>query len=288
MRLTNINCPQCNGRLNQQEDKFYCTSCGSAFNIDYEESDVEYARLITEPERTRLHLENNRILLEKNAELRRKFLIGEMKDTFKQEVKTAGVTYAGGAIYAAIISIIGVLAGFGLIAMMFLIVWKNTKINSEKREQARIERIESLSVEDIESDRNFLENAIAGGITSVIKDRDDPITENADGEGDAYLVGSPVPVNCYLIKTGLENHLCIVYKITYEFSENKATKVIYDCVFFENIELDETGHIIFTNNYGRVYGDGRDDHWEGYEDPDGIYEDDSAFPFDYEFFKVDI
>ena len=37
MRLTNINCPQCNGQLNQQEDKFYCTSCGSAFNVDYDD-----------------------------------------------------------------------------------------------------------------------------------------------------------------------------------------------------------------------------------------------------------
>lgn len=288
MRLTNINCPQCNGRLNQQEDKFYCTSCGSAFNIDYEESDVEYARLITEPERTRLHLENNRILLEKNAELRRKFLIGEMKDTFKQEVKTAGVTYAGGAIYAAIIGIIGFLAAAGFIAMIFLFTARNIKLNREKEAQARQERIESLSAEDIENDRNFLENAIAGGIASELAKRDVPVKNNADDEGDAYIVGSPVPVNCYLIKTGDENHLCIVYKITYEFSENKATKVIYDCIFFENIEKDETGHIAFDKSCGRIYGDGADDHWDGYENAESIYEDDTAFPFYYEFFKVNL
>jgi len=77
MRLTNINCPQCNGQLNQQEDKFYCTSCGSAFNVDYDEADVEYAKLVTEPERARLLLESNRVLLEKNEELRNKFITGE-------------------------------------------------------------------------------------------------------------------------------------------------------------------------------------------------------------------
>ena len=288
MRLTNINCPQCNGHLNQQEDKFYCTSCGSAFNVDYEESDVEYAKLITEPERTKLYLENNRILLEKNEELRRKFLIGEMKDKFKQEAKTAGVTYAGGAIYGVLIGIIAFVAVVAFIGVIFFVSSKNIKAERAKKEQAELERFENFSAEDVENDRNFLENAIASGTAYEIRRRAEPVTRNADDEGDAYLVGKPVPVNCYFLKTDSECHLCIVYQITYEFSESKDVKVVYDCVIFENIELDETGHVSFGHPCDRTCGRNCDDHWEGYENAEDVYEDKGALPDDADFYKVNI
>ena len=287
MRLTNINCPQCNGQLNQQEDKFYCTSCGSAFNVDYEESDIEYAKLIKEPEITRLHLENNRILLEKNAELQRKFLIGEIKDTYKQELKTVGVTYASAAIYYVLIGIIVFVAVVGFIGGIFFVTAKKHKAETAKREQARIESIENLSAESIESDRNFLENAIAGGVAYQVSQRTEPVKGDGD-EGDAYIVGKPEAVNCRLLKREEGNSLIIVYKITYEFSESKTLKVVYDGVIYENIALDETGHISCKDTCERFWGREADDRWNGYENAEEVYDDVKAFPDDSGFIKVNI
>lgn len=287
MRLTNINCPQCNGQLNQQEDKFYCTSCGSAFNIDYDEADIEYAKLVTEPERTRLLLENNRILLEKNEELRNKFITGERKKELVHTLKKQGQTGLGAFAYAAIIGGMSFLMCVIAIAAIFISVWVKSKSDSEKRIQAEIESIENLSAEDIENDKNFLENAIAGGIAYEIARRDDPISNDAADGGDAYIVGSPVPVNCYLMKTEKENALCIVYKITYEFSEDNNIKEVYDCVVFDDIKLDETGHITFGYDCDKVSGSGKDDHWKGYDDAEGVFEDNS-FSDDCRFFEIDI
>lgn len=266
MRLTNINCPQCNGQLFQQEDKFYCSSCGSAFNIDYEEADVEYAKLVTEPERTRLLLENNRILLEKNEELRRKFAIGEIKREFVHQAKSAGVTYLGGLIYGAIIGGISFLAVIIILIAMFFNVSKNYKTESSKREQERNESLQNLSAEDIEKDRNFIENAVACGVAYEVSRRDEPVENKAEDGGDAYLAGTPAAVNCYFIKDGTENHLCIIYKITYEFSENNSLKEVYECVILDDLEPDGTGHVSFdSRSCTFISGSGSDHHWCGYE-----------------------
>ena len=56
MKLTNLNCPQCNGLLNQERDMFFCSSCGSAFAVDYDENDVRYTQLVTEADRTKMLL----------------------------------------------------------------------------------------------------------------------------------------------------------------------------------------------------------------------------------------
>ena len=287
MRLTNINCPQCNGRLNQQEDKFYCTSCGSAFNIDYDEADVEYAKLVTEPERTRLLLDNNRILLEKNEELRNKFITGERKKEFVHTVKRHGMTHLGAVAYAAIIGGMSFLLCVIAVAAIFFGVWRRSKAESAEREQARIESIENLSAEDIENDRNFLENAIAGGAAYEIAKRDDPVRNDAADGGDAYMTGSPVAVECCLLKNGSENNLCIVYKITYEFSENNTLKEVYDCVIFGDIKLDETDHISFGYDCDRISGGRKDDHWDGYENAEDIYDDDKIFE-EFDLFDIDI
>ncbi len=285
MRLTNIDCPQCAGQLNQQGDRFYCTSCGSAFNIDYDETDVEYAKLVTEPERTRLLLENNRILLEKNEELRKKFITGERRKEIFQEVKKQGMTFAGAWVYALIIGGMSTLLCIIAVAAIFFSTWKNAEADIAKREQAKIESIEKLSAADIENDKNFLENAIAGGIALEAAKRDRPVKD--DDRDEAYVEGDPVPVTCRLMKTDKSNSLCIVYKITYKYSEDDITKDIYDCIVIDDISLDETGHIKSDYDCDRVSGDGKDDEWNGYEDADGVFED-NTFPEDCKFFRVDI
>lgn len=287
MRLTNINCPQCNGRLSQQEDKFYCNSCGSAFNVDYDEADVEYARLVTEPERARLLLDKERKLLAKDVELRRRFITGEMKKEFIEQAKTTGMSYLGGIIYAVVLGGISTLFVIIFVIALFISAGKNYRGESEMREEERLERLEDLSVRDIEKDENFLENAVAAGIAYERFRRDDTVENDAEDGGDAYISGSPVAESCYLLKAGSDNILCIIYKTTYEFSGNKDTREVYDSVFFENIEPDETGHIVCDYSYcSNANGSGADYHWDGYDSAEAAYE--ALLEDDFEIFEVDI
>ena len=40
-----MNCPNCNGQLRKEGEGLICSSCGSAFAIDYDASDVAYQAL---------------------------------------------------------------------------------------------------------------------------------------------------------------------------------------------------------------------------------------------------
>ena len=72
MKLVNLQCPNCGGTLSKEGDNLVCHACGGIFSIDYDESDVEYEKLKTEPERDQRRLEHEKELLEKRYELDRK------------------------------------------------------------------------------------------------------------------------------------------------------------------------------------------------------------------------
>lgn len=271
MRLTNINCPQCDGQLYQQQDKFYCSSCGSAFNIDYDAADVEYAKLITEADRTRLLMESNRAILEKDQELRRKFETHETKQEIKQIVKTQGMTMLGSLI------MYGIMAGLSSIVfiVVLVILISNSVRDSRQRnkledenEKARIERLEDLSGEDIAKDKNFIENTIAAGAAY------DTSLRSSTTIDDLHLDGVPEAVGCYVVKEGTEISLYNIYENNFVSDDGEDNHLVYSCVLFENIEADETDHIqCDLKSCKRVQDGDFDAHWVGYESIDQIKDD---------------
>ena len=55
MKLQSMNCPNCNGQLRKEGEGLICSSCGSAFAIDYDASDVAYQALKKQDIRNRPH-----------------------------------------------------------------------------------------------------------------------------------------------------------------------------------------------------------------------------------------
>ncbi len=51
MKLVNMQCPNCGSPLTQEGEQLICHACGGTFTVDYDDSDVEYERIKTEPER---------------------------------------------------------------------------------------------------------------------------------------------------------------------------------------------------------------------------------------------
>ena len=87
MKLTDLKCPRCSGLLNQQCDKFYCSSCGAAFEVDYEDTDVEYSRLLTEADRTRMMIERDKEVLKKDFEFREAYKDEEARRKAQYEIQ---------------------------------------------------------------------------------------------------------------------------------------------------------------------------------------------------------
>ena len=71
MKIVDLKCPNCSGSLTKEWDNLICSSCGAAFAIDYDDSDVEYEKLQSEAEREERRLAHEKELLEKEYELKR-------------------------------------------------------------------------------------------------------------------------------------------------------------------------------------------------------------------------
>ena len=87
MKLTNLNCPQCNGYLQQQGDMFFCSSCGSAFTIDYDEADVKYTELVTQADRTKMLLQSDLEVMQTDFQLSESMADREQQRKLQKELK---------------------------------------------------------------------------------------------------------------------------------------------------------------------------------------------------------
>ncbi|MCR5802926.1 MAG: hypothetical protein K6G47_01565 [Clostridia bacterium] len=268
MRLTNLNCPQCDGQLYQQQDKFYCSSCGSAFNIDYDKDDVEYAKLITQAERTRLLMEANQTVLAKDQELRRAFETNESRENIKQRVKDQGTALIGSVILNAavgVLTLIIFIVTMGVIMSNVAESSRKEKARRQKAEEAKIERLTSLSAEDIEEDGNFIDNAVGAGASYEASERIGTV------DGNLRLSGIPQAVSCYFSKKDTDISLYVIYKMSYASDDTEDTKDIYSCILFEKLEQDETGHIkCDLNSCKRLQAEGYDNDLKGYDSEDQI------------------
>ena len=169
MKLTNLNCPQCNGLLNQERDMFFCSSCGSAFAVDYDENDVRYTQLVTEADRTKMLLAKDINLMQKDYALNEQVLQNEQDREFSRQRKKAArsaITGVRAGIFGLIISVIPMITIFGYLIYCF----HDSDIKYEER---RLEKNQSL-YELLKDDMHVLENTVASGRAYVCYERYEP------------------------------------------------------------------------------------------------------------------
>ena len=85
MRTVDTKCPNCAGNLEKQGDIYVCVFCGATFDIDYDDSDVEYERLKTVAEQEEKQRAHEKELLERQFELEQQAQIESEKRQIKRE-----------------------------------------------------------------------------------------------------------------------------------------------------------------------------------------------------------
>jgi hypothetical protein len=223
MKLVNLKCPNCDGKLTKTEDSLQCESCGAVFAIDYDESDVEIERLRMEAS--------------------------------KQKNSTAGTDNAGKNSKASrTILLLFVLIVFAVIPLCFAgIMLFQTKLmhglissvaeDSEEEEivvdnyQVTPADVSGMLDEFKESGKNVQMNieecAYWDGSSSV------KFYDKTDAEfQSAYLI-TDIP-NENIRKT---NRLVIIYKVTWN-NENLGDQICYDAVYFEGLKVNPNGGVI--------------------------------------------
>lgn len=285
MKLTNLNCPQCNGLLNQERDMFFCSSCGSAFAVDYDENDVRYTQLVTEADRTKMLLAKDINLMQTDYALNEQVLQNEQNREFsRQRKKAARSAFAGvrAGIFGLIISVIPMIAIFGYLIYSF----HDSDIKYEER---RLEKNQSL-YELLKDDMHVLENTVASGRAYVCYERYEPIEDDRYAEPRIAYFNDDVAIDSVYVMVGEEYrspYILCIYNMSYTYEDTGETITLYDFIMFTDMSIDSYG--LLNVNYTPSRRSGGDHVWNAYYDKDQlIRETIKKTSESYEDYKIDI
>ena len=245
MKIVDLKCPNCSGSLTKEGDNLICSSCGAAFAIDYDDSDVEYEKLQTEAEREERRLEYEKELLEKEYELKRQAEIEAEKRQQKRErqkmMKTGVKKLISSIISLAFLAGIG----FGMFKLyQYMMTLKNegggssTSISSKQPTPAPNYKI---TPEDVAGQ---MDEFIKVGKEKQMK-IDQCSDWNKKGSIKYYDKKSADFVDAYIVndipdtKESRSNRLVLIYKVKWQ--SGKTKKNCYDAVYFEGLKVNPNG-----------------------------------------------
>ncbi|MBR5938767.1 MAG: hypothetical protein IKZ90_10980 [Clostridiales bacterium] len=244
MKLTNLNCPQCNGFLKQERDAFFCESCGAAFVVDYDENDVKYTELVTEAERTKMLLARDVELLATNYQLKETVARNEQKRENVKETKNAfKVSFFG----------VGVMSAIFILGIIVLIVFILLFSDSSDKETAKALDEKNAQYdkysEAVLKDEAFIDNTIAlGRARNYLFFHDLEITDDYVNlkNGTAHLTCDPEILNVYLFKLyGKADQIFLTYKMTFEYEDGGEQFELYDGFCFSGFGMNDYGQVEF-------------------------------------------
>lgn len=283
MKLTNLNCPQCNGYLQQQGDMFFCSSCGSAFTIDYDEADVQYTELVTQADRTKMLLQSDIEVMQTDFQLSERMADREAQRKIQKEIKD-GIKSASKAagLYLLIM-------GLGIGAVIGMVIWSSKNWDKHKQAQEEKEKEAAHELEElVSSDLHFLENEVARGQNYEYKIRiGSPVTDTRFlQERTAHLAGDPEMTDLYLMteKSSHAPELWIVYQIPYVYDDTYEQIFVYDVVSFNEIAKDKYGDPTANEH---AFSRSGDTGWRGFFEKDQLYRELLLGYDDYEIKPID-
>ena len=262
MKLTNLNCPQCNGFLKQERDMFFCESCGAAFVVDYDEHDVKYTELVTEAERTKMLLARDIDIMQTRYQLKETLARNEAhRENTKQTKKAVTTALKGSLSYILIF-------GVGTILLVIALVWGAKKMDARTEQNNAVKNEEYAQlVEDVAKSEIFIDNAIAYGRSlEYLTFRTATVTDSEATlpNGTAHLVGDPEIRSVYLLSAekSRDARVLLVYKFVYEYDDSEETFELYHPLVLKDIERNRYGDLTFKyENMTRAdqYGTGPND-----------------------------
>lgn len=282
MKLTSINCPNCNGQLREEAGKLICVSCGSAFAIDYDESDVEHEKLQTEAERERIRVEREKELMATKIRLEEEAQIRRAERTRKQAFNGIAKIIA--------IPLILMFVGSFLSLIIFAII--GTHVNKNAKNRAKntsstnstsvytMPAIDAVPKKAIVEDQSFIENALASGKSFAKNKHSKPVHDydlkselSLKETPEAVLTSDPRIENIYFVETGTENFFIMFFALDYTYPDvdtDRVRTMHYSC-FISNISVNEAGIISSNYQVGYDTGTGSEGLFYAYNDKDQLY-----------------
>ncbi|MBO7452247.1 MAG: hypothetical protein J6U54_18115 [Clostridiales bacterium] len=260
MKLTNLNCPQCSGLLNQERDMFFCSSCGSAFKVDYDEHDVKYAQLVTQASRSKMQLDKDIDLMQTESALRQASLDNaQLRHAERAEKQAKHIAKKTVLVFTIVFVVAAALVIGSTLSLKYAIN------KSRKAEQEAKANITKNLYEALSEDESFVDNLIAAGqnyVYMVTRDYSTEITyQCALPRGEVESAGEqPKIVAVYIgpdkfYETKAAVHL--VYKVTYKHVESGEIIEVYQHVFtrvwFDEYNKPVSEYDVTFNSYSGLW-----------------------------------
>ena len=267
MKLVNLTCPNCGGLLERVGDNLCCKSCGGAFAIDYDDSDVEYEKLQTEDERARRDFEHEKELLEIKHRQEEASRIAAEKREYKRERKEQFGKKMSANFGCLIALLIMIGLGYGsyrlCVSMGVMPSFKQIfESAAAKRDQYDVDASEitdemiSNMVDSAEKTKMSTRN----GVRDLVKNK-----------WVDYSLKSVEFDSAYYIKDASEGHnrVVIIYKLTYK-SKN-GEKTTYDGSYFAGLKRNGDGSIVTKYDPKTISRSNASWHKDSYEDREQCY-----------------
>lgn len=251
MKLKDIKCPNCSGRvIDQGKGKYYCDSCGSSFLIDRDEEDVEYERIINE----RIKLNNQGQEPSNDPEV-------PGKRALTSEELGKGAAVAGGAATAGLVAFVIISVAIVIVILFAM----STAIKSERRSHESYERaVESMRADSSMPDISDIMDQSGFMLTeSVIRSDEDFLndlyndsidllcSEDALGDSTWEMAGEPEYVTSYFLRPtvniaafddAMTNRLINIYATTWNTGDGEEV-VIYSATTLTGLRYESDGAI---------------------------------------------
>lgn len=243
MKLQSMNCPNCNGQLKKEGEGLICSSCGSAFAIDYDASDVAYQAL------------------QKQDEI------------FK---KTKGFRIA----IAVIALLVMAVMIFVFVKFIGSFHEKSSEMKNRNRNAIVTEIPQNeISKETILSDSEFLKSAEETAV-SLLKSEHKEVDyydfmweKNLMTPPKASLDKDPELIGTYLLQNAFSSDYVMVFKLefAFEYESEKNIRTMYDCVILSNLSVSDDGKIESNYQVRTERHTGADLSFMAYDDKDRLY-----------------
>ncbi len=275
MKLVNLTCPNCTGILRKEGDNLICQSCGAAFAVDYDESDVEHEKLETEDEREARRLQHEKELLAERHRLMEESRIAAEKREQSRRTKS----YVGKWIRAKISGLIALVI-IGLICFGCFKFARRLMDDPDLAAKYGVDvpTTTTTVVYDVTPElftESTLSNFIDQGTAKIASRNQIRYYEYTTG-WTYYDVAGITLDSAYLV-TDIQNRgtydpdcrLVLIYKVQWH-SEQEEDKTIYDCVYFDELSATET---TVVGSMRGEFGDFNEIMWRssGYENRSDSY-----------------
>ena len=245
MKLRIMNCKNCNAPLRLQDDKLVCDFCNSVFDIEKDESDVEYEKTVNAEEYILRSLQDKTAQLQEfyQKEEQKKIEMEEKRDREIKERRREARRKARIRLIKECVMVL-VIVGVSFIAVKYLRskYLKEDNLRGGNQTQTTQTRPKTYRVtkSQLLDDKKFLDKVDEMAFEFEREEHEGAVILGSDEIWN--MTSDPEVLERYLVTSDASNGIYEFLQVTMDAGDGR-TLVGYVCVVIPNILVDEDGKV---------------------------------------------